>query len=113
MSLFRAREWWSTKLGEGEEFDRGSMALGNVDNDSSGGRKIVTGSFQGVLRVHNPVNAGFHIEDLLLEQDLGAPILQVSVGRFIPAAPQVNAIAVLHPRRLGVYTMEAVGGRGA
>ncbi|CAN0492758.1 unnamed protein product [Scytosiphon promiscuus] len=84
MSLFRAREWWSTKLGESEEFDRGSMALGNVDNDPDGGVKIVTGSFQGVLRAHHPAKAGFHVEDLLLEEDLGAPILQVSIGRFIP-----------------------------
>ncbi|CAM9678200.1 unnamed protein product [Ectocarpus sp. 8 AP-2014] len=113
MSLFRAREWWSTKLGEGEEFDKGSMALGNVDNDSMGGVKVVTGSFQGVLRVHHPVQADFRIEDLLLEQDLGTPIIQVSVGRFIPSAPQINAIAVLHPRKLGVYTVEAVGGTGA
>lgn len=84
MSLFRAREWWSTKLGEGEEFDRGSMAVGNIDNELSGSLKVVTGSFQGMLRIHHPVKADFRIEDLLLEQDLGAPILQVSVGRFIP-----------------------------
>lgn len=60
------------------------MTLGNVDNDLDGSVKVVTGSFQGVLRVHHPVKADFRIEDLLLEQDLGAPILQVSVGRFIP-----------------------------
>lgn len=29
------------------------------------------------------------------------------------AAPGVKAIAVLHPRKLGVYTVEAVGGSGA
>lgn len=28
------------------------------------------------------------------------------------AAPRLKAIAVLHPRKLGVYTVEAVGGRG-
>lgn len=85
MSLFRAREWWSAKLGEQEEFDRGSMALGNVDNDSDNTQvKIVTGSFQGMLRVHHPQQPYFRIEDLLLEQDLGAPILQVTVGRLIP-----------------------------
>lgn len=31
----------------------------------------------------------------------------------ISSAPQINAIAVLHPRKLGVYTVEAVGGTGA
>ena len=29
------------------------------------------------------------------------------------AAPQIEAIAVLHPRKLGVYTVEAMGGAGA
>lgn len=84
MSLFRAREWWSAKLGDDEEFDRGSMALGNVDNNADGSVKVVTGSLQGMLRVHHPVKADFRIEDLLLEEDLGAPILQVSIGRYIP-----------------------------
>lgn len=84
MSLFRAREWWSTKVGENEEFDRSSMVLGNVDNNSDESIKIVTGSFQGMLRVHHPAQANYRIEDLLLEHDLGAPILQVSIGRFIP-----------------------------
>lgn len=84
MSLFRAREWWSTKIGDGEEFDCRSMAVGNIINETRGGMKVVTGSLQGILRVHHPAEAGFRIEDLLLEQDLGAPILQVSIGRFIP-----------------------------
>lgn len=85
MSLFRAREWWSTKVGEREEFDKGSMALGNVDNDPDENQmKVVTGSLQGMLRVHHPRQPYFGIEDLLLEQDLGSPILQVAVGSFIP-----------------------------
>ncbi|CAN0051280.1 unnamed protein product [Choristocarpus tenellus] len=84
MSLFQAREWWSVKLGHREEFDRGSMTLGNVDNDPGGEAKVVTGSFQGVLRVHHPKQSEFRIENLLLEENLGAPILQVSIGRFIP-----------------------------
>lgn len=29
------------------------------------------------------------------------------------AAPHIKAIAVLHPRKLGVYTVEAMGGKGA
>lgn len=33
MSLFKAREWWSTVCGEREEFDRGCLCVGNIDNE--------------------------------------------------------------------------------
>ena len=33
MSLFKAREWWSTAVGENEEFDRGCLCVGNLDNN--------------------------------------------------------------------------------
>ena len=36
MSLFRAREWWSTTCGAGEEFDRACLCVANIDNDPSG-----------------------------------------------------------------------------
>lgn len=60
------------------------MVAGNVDNDPEEGNKLVTGSLQGMLRVHYPRQSSFRIEDLLLEQDLGTPILQLAIGRFIP-----------------------------
>ena len=31
MSLFKAREGWSTSCGTGEEFDLGVLAVGNAD----------------------------------------------------------------------------------
>lgn len=47
--------------------------------------KIVTGNFQGILRIYLPTKRGmYQNSDLLLEQDLGAPILQVAAGRLIP-----------------------------
>lgn len=36
MSLFKARDWWSASLGEGEEFDQGCLCVGNVDNSGNG-----------------------------------------------------------------------------
>lgn len=36
MSLFKARDWWSSVLGEGEEFDQGCLCVGDVDNSGSG-----------------------------------------------------------------------------
>ena len=36
MSLFKARDWWATVLGEGEEFDQGCLCVGDVDNSGTG-----------------------------------------------------------------------------
>lgn len=36
MSLFQVREWWHVTVGDGEEFDAGSMVVGNLDNEPSG-----------------------------------------------------------------------------
>ena len=84
MSLFKAREWWTTKCGTGidEEFVKGSMAVGNVDNDRAGGMKIVIGSLSGYLRIFCPRTSEYKIEDLMLEQQLEEPILQVEVVSF-------------------------------
>jgi Bardet-Biedl syndrome 9 protein len=86
MSLFQAREWWGTRAGEQEEFDKGCLCLGNVDNDASGDDKVVVGSFQGMLRVYYPKQPDFSVQDLILEEDLSShgPILQLLVGRFVP-----------------------------
>jgi Bardet-Biedl syndrome 9 protein len=94
MSLFKTREWWSTQCGSGEEFDSGSLCVANIDNSPDGSVKIVTGSFEGFLHIssyvphhtwsltmlgiYSPKNGEMKPEDLLLEQNLGQPILQVS-----------------------------------
>jgi len=38
MSLFKAREWWETRAGNGEEFDQGSLCAANIDNAPDGSR---------------------------------------------------------------------------
>lgn len=43
MSLFKARDWWSTVLGEKEEFDQGCLCLADVDNTGNGqGKQLMT-----------------------------------------------------------------------
>ncbi|XP_054049627.1 protein PTHB1 isoform X2 [Rissa tridactyla] len=82
MSLFKARDWWSTVLGEKEEFDQGCLCVADVDNSGSGQGysskhfcsklnsicaivfcsllwlffldKIIVGSYTGYLRIFNP-----------------------------------------------------------
>lgn len=49
--------------------------------------KIVLGTFSGMLRVYYPrgsVSAGYRVEDLMMEENLGLPILQLAVGKFVP-----------------------------
>ncbi|KAH3756623.1 protein PTHB1 [Pelomyxa schiedti] len=112
MSLFRVRQWWSTKCGSTsaceEEFEQGSLCATNIDNAVSGDVKIITGSLQGFVRIFSPHKREFAPADLLLEHNVGAPILQIAAGRFVPTLKNKLGLAVLHPRKLVVYIVEKV-----
>eukprot|EP01064_Diplonema_japonicum_P016658 TRINITY_DN24663_c0_g1_i1.p1 TRINITY_DN24663_c0_g1~~TRINITY_DN24663_c0_g1_i1.p1 ORF type:complete len:838 (+),score=128.30 TRINITY_DN24663_c0_g1_i1:34-2547(+) len=107
-SLFKARDWWQTRCGDNEEFDKGCLVLGNIDNDPSGMEKIVTGSFQGILRVYQPKQKGYKADDLLLEQELDGPVLQLAAGRFL-ANSNHTLLAVLNPQKFVVYSVQRTG----
>ncbi|XP_075822631.1 protein PTHB1 isoform X3 [Microtus pennsylvanicus] len=113
MSLFKARDWWSTVLGEKEEFDQGCLCLADVDNSGNGQDKIIVGSFTGYLRIFSPhsVKAGDgpQAEDLLLEVHLRDPVLQVEVGKFVSGTEMLH-LAVLHARKLCVYSVSGTLG---
>jgi hypothetical protein len=97
MSLFQAREWWGVGGDPTDGYDAGGLLVaalgdgaaggGGADGDATGD-KIVTGSLGGVLRVwapSGPVGAAgpaATAQDLLLEERLHAPILQLAAGRF-------------------------------
>ncbi|XP_054548437.1 protein PTHB1 isoform X2 [Talpa occidentalis] len=91
MSLFKARDWWSTVLGEKEEFDQGCLCLADVDNTGNG------------------LGDGAQAEDLLLEVHLRDPILQVEVGKFVSGTEMLH-LAVLHARKLCVYSVSGTLG---
>ncbi|XP_036102590.1 protein PTHB1 isoform X3 [Molossus molossus] len=113
MSLFKARDWWSTVLGEKEEFDQGCLCLADVDNTGNGEDKIIVGSFMGYLRIFSPhpvkTGDGAQAEDLLLEVHLRDPILQVEVGKFVSGTETLH-LAVLHSRKLCVYSVSGTLG---
>ncbi|MEJ1283725.1 hypothetical protein NN561_014700 [Cricetulus griseus] len=113
MSLFKARDWWSTVLGEKEEFDQGCLCLADVDNSGNGQDKIIVGSFMGYLRIFNPhavkTGDGPQAEDLLLEVQLRDPVLQVEVGKFVSGTEMLH-LAVLHSRKLCVYSVSGTLG---
>ena len=36
MSVFKTRDWWSTTVGEAEEFGHGCLCVANIDNEVNG-----------------------------------------------------------------------------
>mmetsp|Transcript_22717 Transcript_22717/g.63135 ORF Transcript_22717/g.63135 Transcript_22717/m.63135 type:complete len:875 (-) Transcript_22717:176-2800(-) len=112
MSLFQAREWWSTQAGQDEEFDVGCLCVANIDNEPGGTNKIITGSFQGILRMYCPKQKEYKIEDLILEKNMEAPILQIAAGRFVQGSREI-CLALLHPMKLSVYMVSAVSSGGS
>lgn len=116
MSLFKTREWWATSVGEAEEFDHGCLCVANIDNDITGHDKVILGSYHGILRIYNPKPqktesgwSGYSPEDVVLEQAFQLPILQVEAGRFSSGSENL-VLAVLHPRKLSVYSISAIAG---
>ena len=108
------RDVWTHRVGSGEEFDRGCVVVGNVDGgtieeevkksaaERGRSNKLVMGSLDGLLRIFHPSRSNYDAADLLLEQELNAPVLQLMLGRFSSASATME-LAVLHPRTLVVY----------
>ena len=55
-------------MSDSEEFDMGSMIIGNLDNSSNDQYKIAVGSLQGMLRIYYPTKPQYKIEDLVLKE---------------------------------------------
>ncbi|XP_035464587.1 protein PTHB1 isoform X2 [Scophthalmus maximus] len=113
MSLFKARDWWSAALGEGEEFDQGCLCVGDVDNSGTGHDKVVVGSYMGMLRIFSPhthkSSEGGVTDAQLLEVQLQNAIIHVEVGKFVSCSELLH-LAVLHPRKLSVYSVSGTAG---
>ena len=54
--------------------------------------KIVCASINGIVRIFLPVEREYKIEHLILEQDLGKPILQMSKGYFASYVVSIKLI---------------------
>lgn len=116
MSLFKVRDWWSTKVGVEEEFDKGCLCIANINNNVEKQDQIITGSFQGMLRIYNPKPKktehgwnGFQAQHLLLETAFQLPILQVAAGQFVSGSEN-KYLAILHPQKLSVFGVTGVLG---
>lgn len=88
MSLFKAREFWTSTCDTTEQFDQSSLKKSKLSSDQD---YIITGNHSGVLRIFKPSSeiqengniTGFNANDLLIEKDLTNPILQVADGKLI------------------------------
>ncbi|KAI1293790.1 Protein PTHB1 [Halotydeus destructor] len=111
MSLFNTRELWSTHLNDEEGFSDQAMVIANVDNSPDDRKKIIIGSLSGLLRIFsvNSSESGYQANDLLLETELKYPILQLTTGQYLSASDNLN-LAILHPRKLSVYSVSGTSG---
>lgn len=102
-SLFKLRDAWTFKSSE-EYSGPCALAVANVDNEKSGAVKIVTGSFQGTLRVFDVKNKTFKPEDIVFEKNFREPILAIAAGKFLPSTSKTS-LAVLFPRKLLIVSL--------
>ena len=88
MSLFKTRDLWSTSC-DNDLFDLGCLRVANIGANKKTLNSIITGSYNGFLRVYNPSepiendNSVFKAHDLICETSFPSPILQIEVGRFV------------------------------
>ena len=95
MSLFKARELWGASCNN-DLYDFGCMKVDNLECNGKNGNSIVTGSYNGFLRIYNPANPyderdsgrgmrGFNSKahDMIFEKSFSSPILQIETGRFV------------------------------
>lgn len=97
-SLFQARTWWNSRI-VNDQFDSKSVAVAKLLSVQN--NQVIIGGFSGILRIYLPQQD--NSKDVLLEQQLPAPILQLEIGNF--HSSKGPHLAVLHPLKLSVYAI--------
>jgi Bardet-Biedl syndrome 9 protein len=98
MSLFKTRDIWSASC-DNDLFDLGCLKVANLGANKKFSYSIVTGSYNGFLRIYNPTtsldskqaNSGssvdldstFKAHDLICETSFPSPIIQIETGKFV------------------------------
>ena len=103
MSQFKCREWWGTVSGFEEFHDLGSLSTATILGKgeppycyplrvrvcchptlpTAPSELLLVGSYQGYLRVYAPSEGGFCPDHVILEADLGLPVLQVAAVHLL------------------------------
>lgn len=110
MSIFESKEFWTTKIGNNEEFDNNSIVIGNLDNEKPAKTKIAVSSFQGFLRVYEPFFGDFRQENRLLEKNYKESILQIGLGSMIINSPDQQLVVLTKNKVqvLQLYSLRSV-----
>lgn len=88
MSLFKTRDLWSASC-DNDLFDLGCMKVCNIGANRKTHNSIITGSYNGYMRIYNPSDSSenetgtFKAHDMIAEISFPAPILQIEVGKFV------------------------------
>ncbi|ESO84549.1 hypothetical protein LOTGIDRAFT_222053 [Lottia gigantea] len=115
MSLFKTRDWWSVGVGEEEEFDFGCLTVGNIDNSSDDlGKYNLSQSdmtSHSIRYTHNTDSTtgikAFDLLETVAMSDNGTSPSELCQARSVTES---NQLAVLHPRKLAVYSIKAISG---
>ncbi|CAK9815443.1 Protein PTHB1 [Anthophora plagiata] len=110
MSLFKTKEWWRTRCGADETFDRHSLLavplFGEEKKDI-----LIVGSHDGYLRMYSPSSqwleetkspTNYKSTDLMIETRIGDCIVDVQAGKFVSGSQDLR-LAVLTSSKLLVY----------
>ncbi|KOC62575.1 Protein PTHB1 [Habropoda laboriosa] len=110
MSLFKTKEWWRTRCGANETFDRYSLLavplFGEEKKDI-----LIVGSYDGYLRMYSPSSqwleetkspTNYKSTDLMIEARLGNCIVDVKAGKFVSGSQDLR-LAILTSSKLLVY----------
>lgn len=85
MSLFKAKEWWSsgTVLSEedAELFNSNSLTTSQLGVEGAGDN-IIIGNISGLIQIFKPHGA-YQPTHLILEYMMNEPIIQVDIGKLV------------------------------
>ncbi|KAI4502979.1 hypothetical protein M0802_002023 [Mischocyttarus mexicanus] len=117
MSLFKTKEWWRTKCGSNETYDRSSLLVIPLFGDEKKDC-IVVGSHEGYLRIYSlssqwddetKSSTGYKSIDLMIETKISDCIVDVKEGKFVSGSKDTR-LAVLTSNKLIVYTVTLTKG---
>ncbi|KHJ92769.1 hypothetical protein OESDEN_07338, partial [Oesophagostomum dentatum] len=91
MSLFRISEWYSNLYPAAS-----CITVGTLIESRD---QVIIGGEDGIVTVLDP--GGSEKDPVLLEQQIGKPVIDIFIGEFLPAAGHV--LAVLTPRVLSFF----------
>ena len=110
MSIFEAKEFWSTQISNNEEFDCNSIVIGNIDNENPFKQKIAVSSFSGFLRIFEPTFGEFKLEHRLFEKYFNEPILQIGFGNMIINNINEKQLVMLYRKKIEVVQFKSLRG---